>query len=822
MNRITYQLEGAKAALSADNGSYLLQACSDGIVRCIYSPKEPNPNYSALGISPPQTSKCVWKAAETADTLSLQAGSIQLDIGLSSGHFLWRDAATGKELLQEGNKELTSVPVVKYSTGGEAPKIRRVKTVDGERNFIENLKPYTDREAYRGKIFFQWRHDEQLHGLGQAEEGIYNYRGQTQYLYQHNMRTPIPFLISDQSYGILFDCGSLMTFNDDARGSYMFFDTVEQLDYYFIHGSTLDDIIKGYRTLTGNAPLLPKWAYGYIQSKEAYRTQEELVATAAEYRKKGIPLDCIVQDWNTWEPGKWGNKHLDLSRYPNIREANRQLHEMHVHSMVSIWPNMNMGCADINEFLEENLLLGDASTYDAFQEKARDLYWRQADAELFQGGFDSWWCDSTEPFSGPDWGGETLREPWERYSLVGGEHKKYLDPACANLFALKHAQGIFEHQKKQAPEKRVVNLTRSGYAGSQQYGTILWSGDISANWDTLRRQITEGLNFCMSGLPYWTLDIGGFFVVGTDYTKRGCGCNDNPNPLWFWSGHYNGGCEDLGYRELYTRWLEYGVFLPIFRSHGTDTPREIWNFGEPGSPFYDAIEKFIRLRYRLLPYIYSLAASVTFRQDTVLRSLLFDFAEDTAARQVSDEFMFGRSLLVCPVYQPMYYDAGSVPLEKERKRTCYLPSGCTWYDFWTNEPYDGGQSITVDAPLDKIPVFVRSGSLIPMETEKLEYVDQISAAPFEIHIYPGQDAQFLFYEDSGDGYAYEQGDYSIIPLKWEDASSIFSIGEAPNAEFPQSIRGREIRLILHCSQPKTISFTYTGSSQSFCFASLMS
>ena len=299
MNRITYQLEGAKAALSADNGSYLLQACSDGIVRCSYSPKEPNPNYSALGISPPQTSKCVWKAAETADTLSLQAGSIQLDISLSSGHFLWRDAATGKELLQEGNKELTSVPVVKYSTGGEAPKIRRVKTVDGERNFIENLKPYTDREAYRGKIFFQWRHDEQLHGLGQAEEGIYNYRGQTQYLYQHNMRTPIPFLISDQSYGILFDCGSLMTFNDDARGSYMFFDTVEQLDYYFIHGSTLDDIIKGYRTLTGNAPLLPKWAYGYIQSKEAYRTQEELVALALETGQYGVTGMALLDRANT-------------------------------------------------------------------------------------------------------------------------------------------------------------------------------------------------------------------------------------------------------------------------------------------------------------------------------------------------------------------------------------------------------------------------------------------------------------------------------------------------------------------------------------------
>ena len=322
---------------------------------------------------------------------------------------------------------------------------------------------------------------------------------------------------------------------------------------------------------------------------------------------------------------------------------------------------MNMGCADINEFLEENLLLGDASTYDAFQEKARDLYWRQADAELFQGGFDSWWCDSTEPFSGPDWGGETLREPWERYSLVGGEHKKYLDPACANLFALKHAQGIFEHQKKQAPEKRVVNLTRSGYAGSQQYGTILWSGDISANWDTLRRQITEGLNFCMSGLPYWTLDIGGFFVVGTDYTKRGCGCqSDKPKSsvvlVWALQRRLRGSRIP---RVVYP--LAGIRRVPsYFRSHGTDTPREIWNFGEPGSPFYDAIEKFIRLRYRLLPYIYSLAASVTFRQDTVLRSLLFDFSEDAAARQVSmslcldGRFWYVRFISRCIMMQAAY------------------------------------------------------------------------------------------------------------------------------------------------------------------------
>jgi alpha-D-xyloside xylohydrolase len=464
--------------------------------------------------------------------------------------------------------------------------------------------------------------------------------------------------------------------------------------------------------------------------------------------------------------------------------------------MISIWPNMHFDCEDYKEFQNAGLLLGDASTYDAFAEEARALFWSQVENEFLEGGFDSWWCDSTEPFSGSDWSGESIREPWERFTLVGGEHKKYLDPTYANLFALKHAQGIYENQRNSTSEKRVVNLTRSGYAGSQKYGTILWSGDISANWETLRKQIAEGLNVCMSGLPYWTLDIGGFFVVGTDHTKRGCGCSDNPNRLWFWDGHYNDGSNDLGYRELYTRWLEYAVFLPIFRSHGTDTPREIWNFGEKGTMFYDSIEKFIRLRYRLLPYIYSMAADITFNQGTMLRSLLFDFSADNIAKNICDQFMFGRSLLICPIHKPMYFGVNSTPLQQDISWKCYLPHGCDWYNFWTNELYSGGKYICVEANIDMLPIFVRAGSIIPMEAKNIYYANQYSELPFEIHIYPGADTEFILYEDSGDSYSYEQGEYYSVALKWHQSSKTFSIEEI-SYWHDKSIRGRIINLFYH-------------------------
>ncbi len=810
MEILGYRKDSRIVNLKLEDGIIQLSAVGKEIIRCTYTKEKNIKNSSVIGINYEIEKLNEFVVEETQDGIILRTGSITLTINKKTGKFVWKNGKNDEILLQERDKELVSIPVEKYSTNGEKAIIKRVQTVDGERSFVENLKPYIDRMAYRAKLSFEWQEKEAIHGLGQGEEGIYNYRGNSQYLYQHNMRTPFPCLVSNKNYGILFDCGSLMTFNDDSRGAYVYLDVVEQLDYYFVFGEKLDDIVGGFRKITGRAAMLPKWAFGYIQSKETYRNQEELVEVVKEYRKRNVPIDCIVQDWHTWEEGLWGNKRLDKNRYPDIGKANKEIHDLNVHTMVSIWPNMNVGGEDYEEFLQAEYLLGDNSTYDAFNEDARKMYWEQAEKELYKGGFDAWWCDSTEPFSGSDWNGEKIREPWERFMLVGNEHKKFLDPAKANLFALMHEKGIFENQRKVSPDKRVLNLARSGYIGSQKYGVVLWSGDTNATWGTFRKQITEGLNLCLSGLPYWTLDIGAFFTVGSEWRNRGCGCNNNPNPLWFWQGDYNEGVNDSAYRELYVRWLQYGAFLPMFRSHGTDTPREIWNFGEKGEMFYDAIEKFINLRYSLIPYFYSLAGKVTQNHYTMLRSLLFDFSNDEIAKEISDEFMCGDSILVCPVTNPMYYKLNSMSINEPKIRKCYLPKGADWYDFWTKERLSGESYVVADAPIDKIPLFIRAGSIIPME-EGLQYAEQVSDKPFQIHIYPGDDCEFEFYEDSGDGYEYEKGIYNKILMKWEDKESKFTIGKA-DYDFQQSIKNRSCTIFVN---DKSIDFIYRGEPLTF-------
>lgn len=766
-----------RAELVTDQGIIVVYGITDNILRCVYTKKEQIQDVSPLEIQAGTgVEMCV---EEQSDVYVVSTARVCAEIAKDNAEFIWKEKGTGRVLVKEGGKELTENPLMVYTTGSEKPLIKRVLTVDGERNFVENLKPEMDHMAYKGRLHFRWKEKEQIHGLGQGEEGIYDYRGNVQYLYQHNMRIPIPFFVSDQKYGILADCGSLMTFNDDCRGSYLYFDCVEQMDYYLIAGESVDEIIAGFRKLTGKAVMLPKWAYGYIQSKEAYHTQEEVLEVAKEYRRLGIGLDCVVQDWNTWEDGKWGNKQADKTRYPNLKEMNDKLHEMHVHSMVSIWPNMNSGTDNYEEMKENGYLYHDYATYDAFDEKAREIYWKQAEEELFFGGFDSWWCDSTEPFSGPDWNGGMLREPWERFRIVGEEHKKFLRADRANLYAMAHARGIFENQRKAAPKKRVLNLTRSGYAGSQKYGTMLWSGDTCATWSNFRKQITEGLNMCLSGMPYWTLDIGAFFTVKEKWQNRGCNCNTDSQPKWFWQGDYEDGVNDLGYRELYVRWFQYGGFLPMFRSHGTDTPREIWNFGKPGEMFYDALEKAIRLRYDLMPYIYSMAGRVYTEDYTMMRSLLFDFPEDKTAARLSSEFMFGDSLLVCPVTEPMYYGRNSEKLNVDKKWRCYLPAGEEWINFYTDERYEGGQWIEMPVTLESIPVFIKAGSIIPMQ-RGLQYADEKVDTPMEIHVYRKKDEKekiaFTLYEDAGDDYGYEDGKYQQTQITWDGTTLSYGQG----------------------------------------------
>ncbi len=800
----TVVIESGKKTLIYRNISDNIIHCTCGVTGSIIKP-------SPLGIEPPASG--VFQYERTNHFHIFGNGTLKAEINRKTGKTYWSHSGSGKLLFEETDRELYEIPVYQHTTKGEAPEIKRVKTVDGERIFINNLVQEEVRTAYRGKLWFEWQRDEKLHGLGQGEEGIYDYKGSVQYLYQHNMRIPLPVLISDRGYGLLFDCGSLMTFNDDKRGSYVYFDTVDQLSYYIIYGPQFDQIIKGIRTLSGRAPMLPKWSFGYIQSKEAYHTQQELLDVVKEYRKRGIPIDGIVQDWNTWEEGKWGNKLLDKSRYPDFPGAVKELHKKNVHVMVSVWPNMDPSTENHKEFLDKGLLLHDLSTYDAFNPKARAVYYKQLKEELIAAGVDAWWCDSTEPFCGPDWKGSFKREAWERFMLVGEEHKKYLDPAKANLYGKYHAKGIYENQRKENHNKRVLNLTRSGFAGSQAYGTVLWSGDITATWETLKLQMKEGLNFCMSGHPYWTLDVGGFFVVKDNWKKRGCNSSNDPEPKWFWQGGYEQGVDDRAYRELYVRWLQFSLFLPMFRSHGTDTPREIWNFGERGTMFYDEIERCIRLRYKLMPYTYSLAGRVMLQDDTMLRSLLFDFPEDETAKGISSQFMYGDSILVCPVTEPMYYEAENIPLERERTWRCYLPLSCGWYDFWTGNYYEGGQWIIAEAPINKIPVFIREGAIIPME-QGLSYADEVVDTPFEFHVYEGKDGSFQLYEDSGDGYDYEKGIYNLIPVSWDDKKRELSLGKSRHT-FPQSIKGRSC--VIRTSGGREMFFSYDGTETTISF-----
>jgi alpha-D-xyloside xylohydrolase len=755
MKLIRHIVQPDEVIIETSPGFIKLTPCSDCIVRVCYTLTNEFSAKESLMIQPTARTPVEFQVHETTEALIFSIPQLSIRIDKQTAAFTYVDSS-GRLLTKEparGGKTLTPVNVVK-TIFDESAAAQSRQSVDGERSDVSNFKQVIDRQAYHTKREFEWAEGEALYGLGSHEEGMLNLRGQHQYLYQQNMKVALPVLLSTRGYGLMLDNYSSMTFRDDAFGSYLWTDIADELDYYFIYGPEFDQIIHGVRQLTGQAPMLPKWAFGYIQSKERYKSQDELIAVAKEYRSRGLPLDCIVLDWQSWPEGLWGQKTLDPERFPDPPAMTAELHRLKVRLMVSIWPHMSKGGANWLEMREKGCLLGNQSTYDAFSEKARQLYWRQANEGLFAHGIDAWWCDCTEPFEA-DWKGPVKLEPEERLRINTEEAKKYLDPAYINAYSLLHSKGIYEGQRNTTTTKRVVNLTRSAYPGQQRYSTITWSGDITATWETLRRQIPAGLNFCATGLPYWTLDIGAFFVK-------------NRPDLWFWSGDYDQGVEDLGYRELFMRWFQFGAFLPMFRTHGTDTPREIWRFGEPGDVMYDTLVKYLRLRYRLLPYIYSLAGQVTHKDYTMLRALPFDFRHDPATYNISDQFMFGPALLVNPVTQPMYYGVNSTPLQGVAKtRPVYLPTGSDWYDFWTGVRYSGGQTLLAEAPLSTMPLYARSGSIIPIGPDIQSTAEQPNVA-MELWVYPGQDGSFMLYEDEGDNYNYEKGAFATIPIRWEE------------------------------------------------------
>ncbi len=778
---------------------------------------------------------------------------------------------------------------------------------------------YENEKAFRVKQQFELSADEGIYGLGQHQDGYMNYRGRTVKLVQTNTNAVTPFFISTKNYGIYWDNYSKTIFEDNKEGTSLWSDVASNINYYFISGNNMDSVIAGYRDLTGQAPMYGKWAYGYWQSKEHYANRAELLGIANEYRKHKIPIDNIIQDWDYWDGVKnWSQMFFDEKLYPNPKEMIDILHKNNFHLMISIWAGLGPNTdiykeMDKNGFLYKPVGWAGFKYYDAYNPAANEIYWKYASKGLFSKGMDGWWMDSTEPDII-----NALTKESEEYEMKRtgknylGSFAKYLNP-----YSLVVTESVYKHQRSETNKKRVYILTRSTFAGQQRAAATTWSGDIGADWPIYKHQISAGINHCMAGIPYWTFDIGAF-VLGS------------------YEGVFCYGGKDPAYQELYTRMFQFGAFCPIFRSHGSETPREIWEFGK----FSPSLEKFDNLRYRLMPYIYSLASQVTNNGYTIMRGLPMDFSNDKNTYSIDDQFMFGPAIMVCPVTEYMYHrppeksvlvtgvhfktndgkpgltakyykdihyknlslqkvdsninifwysgrpgyvtdstlairwegkliasqtgkhqfhvkcfgpkrifldgkelkpvyssveiytefvnlvagkeynfvletenatagalrvqlfwktpdifakeQAPAVNIEKTRK--VYLPAGGNWVDFWTGETQSGGNTVVSDAPIDRIPLFIKAGSIIPMGPF-VQYASEKPAGPIELRIYPGADGSFTLYEDENDNYNYEKGIFATIGFKWDNAKRQLTIGKRKGT-FPGIINKRIFNIIL--------------------------
>ena len=549
-------------------------------------------------------------------------------------------------------------------------------------------------------------------------------------------------------------------------------DVGDGIDYYFVYGKSMDDIISEYRKLTGKAPMMPNWSLGMWQCRERYKTQKELMDVVREFRQREIPLDNIVQDWNYWPEDQWGSHDFDPARFPDAKEMVSELHkELHAHIMISVWPKFYVDTEHYNQFEENGWLYrrnvekqerdwigeGYVSTfYDPYSAGARGLFWKQIEAKLFNKGFDAWWLDATEPDI--------------HSNLPDDEYLKRIGPTALgsaaryrNSFSLMNAKGIYEGQRASASDQRVFILTRSAFSGQQRYGAATWSGDIATTWYDLKTQIACGLNFCMSGIPYWTMDIGGFAVEPRFLGK----VSKEDQEEW---------------RELQTRWFQFGTFCPLFRVHGQYPYREMFNIAPEDHPAYQSMLKYDQLRYRLMPYIYSLAGRVTQEDYTIMRALVMDFANDPAVRSIDDQFMFGPDIMVCPVTQ-----------YKARTREVYLPKDSGWIEFKSGAYYEGGQTISVAAPYEEIPLFVREGSILPVGPA-VQYVGEKPADPIRLYVYTGADGSFTLYEDEGLNYNYENGAFCRISFHYNEAAKTLTMGPR-EGEFKGMLKERTFEIV---------------------------
>jgi alpha-D-xyloside xylohydrolase len=577
-----------------------------------------------------------------------------------------------------------------------------------------------------------------------------------------------------------------------------------KMDYYFIAGSNMDEVISGYRTLTGKAPIMPKWAMGFWQSRERYKTAAEVTGTLREFRQRHIPIDNIVQDWNYWKDDAWGSHRFDSIRYPDPQAMLDSVHALHGRFMISVWPKFYCNTANFKELDAHGWIYRQAvkdslhdwlgymgSFYDAYSSGAREMFWRQLNDSMYtkyKYGVDAWWMDASEP---------NVRDCTPigyRKQLCGptalGSSDEYF-----NAYALMNAEAIYDGQRAANADKRVFLLTRSGFAGLQRYSTATWSGDIGTRWEDMRAQMTAGLNFSMSGIPFWGMDQGGFCVE-----KR----YDAAERLYERTGEEN---EDLKeWRELQTRWNQFGCFIPLYRTHGQWPLREVWNIAPETHPAYKSIVFYDRLRYRLMPYLYSMAGWVHTSDYTILRGLVMDFANDRDVENIGNQWMFGPSLMACPV-----------ATYKARSRMVYFPKQCGWYDLYSGRHIKGGQRLNVDAPYERIPVFVREGAIVPFGPA-LEWSDEKQPELINLYVYTGADGQFTLYEDEGTNYNYEKGDFTTIDIVYKDATHSVTIGQR-SGKFNAMLQKRRFNIVavsagkavaLDLDHPKGVMVNYDG------------
>lgn len=717
-----------------------IQFYSPSIVRVLKSPEGARFAKKSLSVvKVPQ--KVTFNIKQVGDELFLKSENVQVNLSLKSGMISFSTLG-GEPLLSE---KKSGVVFTDFNDVG-------VKTFSVTQSFVLDK-------------------DEAIYGLGQQQQGKMIQRNMKLNMVQGNTDDYIPFFQSAKGYGLFWDNYSPTLFVDNAESTSFKSEVGDCIDYFFMYGGNADGVIAQMRDLTGQVPMFPLWTYGYWQSKERYKGQDETVGVVRKYREIGVPLDGIIQDWQYWGNNYlWNAMEFLNPEFYDPKKMIDDVHGLNAHMIISIWNSFGPQTKPYKE-LEKIGALMDFKTwpesgsekwppnmdypsgvrvYDPYNPEARDIYWKYLNKGIFSLGMDGWWMDSSEPdhlqFKPSDFDNQTYL----------GSFRK-----VRNAFPLMTVGGLFQHQRSASSDKRVFILTRSAFAGQQRYGANTWSGDVVASWNALRGQISAGLNFSLCGIPYWNSDIGGFF-------------------LW----NFKKKLEDADYRELYARWIQFGAFCPMMRSHGTDAAREIYRFGKKGDKIYDAIEKYINLRYNLLPYIYSTSWDVTANQSTMMRALVMDFAKDKQALDINDEYMFGKSLLVCPVTKPMYskvsVDGGDTTRVEDSSLTgneeVYLPKGTDWYDFWTGVKLTGGQTVNKETPIDILPLYVKAGSIIPMGP-KVQYATEKRWDNLEIRVYAGADGEFTLYEDENDNYNYEKGAYSTITFTWDDDKKALTISD---------------------------------------------